>query len=147
MPEYDFRISSSGGKNWIFDPLRKKQVVLTPEEWVRQNFIQFLIFEKNYPASLIKIEMGFKLNNRLRRSDILVYNRKGKPVLIVECKAPSVKISQKVFDQIARYNMSIKVKYLLVTNGMDHYCCQIDHENKAYHFLKDIPEFKEIAPD
>jgi hypothetical protein len=147
LPEYSFKISVVDGQNRIFDPLRKKMVVLTPEEWVRQNFIQFLVVEKFYPVSLIKVEMGFRLNKRLRRSDILVHNRKGEPLLIVECKAPSVKISQRVFDQIARYNMSLKVEYLLVTNGMDHYCCQIDHESKTYHFLKDIPDYKDIVPE
>jgi hypothetical protein len=147
LPEYSFKISVADGQKRIFDPLRKKMIVLTPEEWVRQNFIQYLVIEKYYPVSLIKIEMGFKLNKRLRRSDILVYNRKGEPVLIVECKAPSVKISQSVFDQIARYNMSLKVEYLLVTNGIDHYCCRIDHESKTYHFLKEIPAYKDIVPE
>lgn len=147
LPEYKFRISATDGQKLIFDPLRKKMVVLTPEEWVRQNFIQFLINENSYPDSLIKIEAGFKLNNRLRRSDILVYNRKGEPVLIVECKAPTVKISQSVFDQIARYNMVHKVEYLVVTNGLDHYCCQIDQNDKTYHFLKEIPNYKNIVPD
>ncbi len=144
LPEYKFRLNVIKGQKWIFDPLRKKKVVLTPEEWVRQNFIQFLIQEKHYPVQLIKVEMGFKVNNLIKRSDIIVYDRKGKPSLIVECKAPTVKVSQDVFDQIARYNISLKVDFLVVTNGLEHYCCQINHQKKTYQFLKNIPDFEEL---
>ena len=144
LPEYTFRVNILKDQKWIFDPLRKKKVVLTPEEWVRQNFIQFLIQEKHYPGPLIKVEMGFKLNKLTKRSDILIFNRNGKPLLIVECKAPSVKVSQDVFDQIARYNISLKVDFLVVTNGIEHYCCQINHQDKSYHFLKDIPDFEDL---
>ncbi len=144
LPEYTFRVNDLNNQKWIFDPLRKKKVVLTPEEWVRQNFIQFLIQEKYYPEQLIKVEMGFKVNNLIKRSDIIVYDRKGKPSLIVECKAPSVKVSQDVFDQIARYNISLKVDFLVVTNGLEHYCCQINHQKKSYQFLRNIPEFEDL---
>ncbi len=144
LPEYTFRVNELNNQKWIFDPLRKKKVVLTPEEWVRQNFIQFLIQEKYYPEQLIKVEMGFKVNNLIKRSDIIVYDRKGKPSLIVECKAPSVKVSQGVFDQIARYNISLKVDFLVVTNGLEHYCCQINHQKKSYQFLRNIPEFEDL---
>ncbi|MCD6598306.1 MAG: type I restriction enzyme HsdR N-terminal domain-containing protein [Bacteroidales bacterium] len=147
LPEYTFRVNNFKDQKWIFDPLRKKKVVLTPEEWVRQNFIQFLIQEKHYPEQLIKVEMGFKVNNLTKRSDILVYDRKGKPSLIVECKAPSVKVSQDVFDQIARYNISLKVDFLVVTNGMEHYCCKINHQKKSYQFLRNIPDFEDLNVD
>lgn len=147
LPEYTFRVNELNNQKWIFDPLRKKKVVLTPEEWVRQNFIQFLIQEKYYPEQLIKVEMGFKVNNLIKRSDIIVYDRKGKPSLIVECKAPSVKVSQDVFDQIARYNISLKVDFLVVTNGMEHYCCKINHQKKSYQFLRNIPDFEDLNVD
>ena len=144
LPEYTFRVNDLNNQKWIFDPLRKKKVVLTPEEWVRQNFIQFLIQEKHYPEQLIKVEMGFRVNNLIKRSDIIVYDRKGKPSLIVECKAPTVKVSQGVFDQIARYNISLKVDFLVVSNGLEHYCCQINHQKKSYQFLRNIPEFEDL---
>ena len=144
LPEYSFRFSKKGDQVLIFDPFRKKQVVLTPEEWVRQNFLQFLLIEKKYPESLIKVEMGLRLNKLPKRSDVVVFDNHGKPVLLVECKAPDIKISQKVFDQIARYNMTLKVEYLIVTNGLKHYCCKLDYTNRSYTFLKEIPAFSEI---
>lgn len=144
LPEYSFRFSKKGDQVLIFDPFRKKHVILTPEEWVRQNFLQFLLNEKNYPESLIKVEMGLRLNKLPKRSDIVVFDSQGKPSLLVECKAPSVKISQKVFDQIARYNMTLKVEYLVVTNGLKHYCCKLDFTSKSYSFLGEIPSFSEI---
>jgi len=144
LPEYSFRFSKNGDQVLIFDPFRKKHVILTPEEWVRQNFLQFLLNEKNYPESLIKVEMGLRLNKLPKRSDIVVFDSQGKPSLLVECKAPSVKISQKVFDQIARYNMTLKVEYLVVTNGLKHYCCKLDFTSKSYSFLEEIPSFSEI---
>lgn len=145
LPSYQFRIRSSGDKTEIFDDIRKKFVALTPEEWVRQNFIAYLQNEKDYPISLIAVEMSLKLNKMHKRSDIVVYNTSGKAILLVECKAPSVKIKQDVFDQIARYNMTLKVKYLIVTNGLEHYCCRIDHENMNYQFFNDIPDYNDIG--
>jgi len=144
LPSHQFRIRSSGDKEEIFDDIRKKFVVLTPEEWVRQNFIAYLKNVKSYPTSLIAVEMSMKLNKMQKRSDVVVYNKLAEPLLIVECKAPNVKINQDVFDQIARYNMTLKVKYLIVTNGMEHYCCLIDHENMKYQFLEDIPYYGDI---
>jgi len=144
LPTYSFNIKSDGQRKLIFDKLRKRFVVLTPEEWVRQNFISFLIEEKKYPESLISVEMSIKVHSLKRRCDIVVFNNFGIPVLIVECKAVNVKISQDVFEQIAAYNIKLKVKYLILTNGIDSYCCLIDHENKSYSFLKDIPDFFEI---
>lgn len=128
----------------IFDPIRRKYVKFTPEEWVRQNFVQYLIQEGKYPAGLIGIEIMFNLNKLKRRVDILIHNRAGKPVLIVECKAPDIIIDDKVFDQIVCYNMGLKVPYIIVTNGMDHYACRIDHENNKYEFLLVIPLYEEL---
>ena len=141
LPTYSFNIKFKEQRKYIFDFIRKKYVLLTPEEWVRQNFLKYLVEEKKYPASLIAVEKEFKLNKLSKRSDVVVYNRLGQPFLIVECKATTVKIDQKVFDQIARYNMKLNVEYLVVTNGLVHYCCKIDVENQNYYFLKDIPEF------
>ena len=144
LPTYSFNIKLIGQRKYIFDFIRKKFVILTPEEWVRQNFLKYLVNEKKYPASLVAVEKEFKLNRLSKRSDAVVYSKKGKPILIVECKAASVKIDQKVFDQIARYNMQLQVDYLLVTNGLNHYCCKIDYDNSQYHFLKVIPEFNQL---
>jgi len=141
LPTYSFNIKFKEQRKYIFDLIRKKYVLLTPEEWVRQNFLKYLVEEKKYPASLIAVEKEFKLNKLSKRSDVVVYNRLGQPFLIVECKATTVKIDQKVFDQIARYNMKLNVEYLVVTNGLEHYCCKIDLENQNYCFLKDFPEF------
>ena len=141
LPIYSIKLKKEENKTLVFDPIRKKHIVLTPEEWVRQNFIQFLIEEKNYPASLMAVEMGIDLLNTKKRCDIVIYNTKGLPHMIVECKAPSIKISQDTFDQIARYNMKLKTDLLVVTNGMQHYICIIDHQNKCYHFLKEIPNY------
>ncbi len=121
--------------------LRKKNVVLTPEEWVRQNFIQYLIIEKKYPKSLIAIEKQLKINNLSKRTDILVFDKTGLTNIIVECKAPTVKITQDAFDQIARYNLSLNSNYLIVTNGMQHYYCKMDYQLKKYNFLNDIPDY------
>lgn len=128
----------------IFDPIRRKYVKLTPEEWVRQNFIRYLISEGKYPAGLMGIETMFRLNKLKRRLDILVHNRAGMPLLIVECKAPDVPINDKVFDQIVCYNMGLKVPYIIVTNGMDHYACKIDHVNNKYEFLLVIPLYEDL---
>jgi len=145
LPTYSFNIKSTGERKLIFDKLRKRFVVLTPEEWVRQNLIMFLIEEKDYPAALISVEMSIKLNKMKRRCDIVIFNKTGVPNLIVECKAPSIKINQDVFDQIAAYNIKLKVKYLIVTNGLDFYCCYIDHDNNSYTFMKDIPNYTELG--
>lgn len=144
LPKYSFKTKVDGGILKIFDPIRRKYIVLTPEEWVRQNFVQFLITEKKFPSSLLALEFRLSLNTLKKRSDIVVFNREAQPVLMVECKAPEVKITQEVFDQIARYNMSVNVNYLVVTNGLNHYCCILDHEKKGYLFLKDIPFFEEL---
>jgi len=144
LPTYSFRIKNVENKTYIFDTLRKKNVRLTPEEWVRQNFVRFLIIEKGYSSSLIAVETGVTVNNHLLRTDMVTYNRKGVPVLVAEFKAPEVKISQQTFDQIVRYNMQLKVPYLIVSNGLNHYCCQISYEDNSYVFLPEIPSFTEV---
>lgn len=145
LPTYSFNIKLIEQRKYIFDFIRKKFVILTPEEWVRQNFLKYLVEEKKYPASLITVEKEFKLNKLSKRCDALIYNREGNPILIVECKAASVKIDQKVFDQIARYNMQLNVDFLVVTNGLQHFCCKIDYEKQEYYFLKDIPEYNQLT--
>ena len=141
FPSYSFRIKSSENKTLIFDIIRKKYVVLTPEEWVRQHVILFLIEEKKYPVSLIAVEKQLKINSLTKRTDVVVFNRKGTPEILIECKAPTVAINQQAFDQIARYNLTAKSNYLMVTNGLNHYFCQIDFEKETYVFLKDIPNY------
>lgn len=129
----------------IFDRIRRKFVRLTPEEWVRQNFIQYLIHEGKYPPGLLGVEVMFRQNKLNKRVDILVHDRTGKPVMIVECKEPDIPLNDKVFDQIVTYNMELKVQYIIVTNGIDHYACKIDHENKKYEFLLVIPLYEDLA--
>ena len=145
LPEYDFSIRNIEGVIEIFDIIRKKNVVLTPEEWVRQNFIRYLIEEKSYPKSLLAIEKEIKVNKLKKRCDIVVYNRQLKPILIVECKSFNVKINQQAFDQAARYNQSLNVKNLIITNGLSHYCCLIEENKETYTFIKDIPSFIDLS--
>ncbi len=144
LPQYSFKTTIREQRKYIFDTIRKKYVLLTPEEWVRQNFIRYLTEEKNYPGGLISIEKEFKLNKLSKRYDAIVYDKKGFPLLLIECKAPSVEISQQVFDQIARYNIEFKVSYLLVTNGLRHILCRIDYHSLTYDFLKEIPEYAQL---
>ncbi|WP_375240978.1 type I restriction enzyme HsdR N-terminal domain-containing protein [Polaribacter sp.] len=141
LPNYNFRLKSNENNMLIFDILRKKFLVLTPEEWVRQHFVLYLLEEKKYPKSLIALEKQLTINNRKKRTDILIFNTKGEPDIIVECKAPSIKITQATFDQIARYNLKLKANYLIVTNGLQHFYCKMDFENETYIFLKDIPDY------
>ncbi len=141
LPTYKFRIKSNENKYSIFDIVRKKYVFLTPEEWVRQHFIHFLIEEKKYPVSLIAVEKKVTINNLTKRTDILIFNTEGLPNIIVECKAPSIKLNQETFDQIARYNLKLNANYLIVTNGLEHFFCSMDKKNEQYIFLKDIPNY------
>ena len=136
FPSYKFRIKNSENNTHIFDVIRKKFVVLQPEEWVRQHCIQFLINEKNFPVSLINVEKVVQINGLNKRYDIVVYNSDGSIYLIVECKAPRVKISQSAFDQIARYNLALKASCLMVTNGLNHYFCTMDNNLGIYNFFK-----------
>lgn len=139
FPQYSFRFKSSKNKTLVFDEIRKKFVVLTPEEWVRLHVIQLLLKEKKYPKSLINVEKQLKLNQTVKRYDVVVFNNDGSIFLIVECKAPSVPITQHTFDQIARYNITLDAAYLMVTNGMEHYFCKMDFEKEKYIFLTELP--------
>ena len=145
LPEYDLQIRREGDRTLIFDPFRGRYLVMTPEELVRQTFARYLISEKGFPASLMATEYALTLNNLSKRCDILVFARSGKPVLLVECKAPAVKITQETFDQAARYNMVFQVSYLLVTNGMKHYACYVDHREQRVEFLKEIPGYEIVS--
>ncbi|GAA0719714.1 type I restriction enzyme HsdR N-terminal domain-containing protein [Aquimarina litoralis] len=142
FPAYQFRFKSSENKISIFDRIRKKFIILNPEEWVRQHTIQYLIENKKYPESLINVEKLIKVNDLNKRYDIIIFNPDGSIYLIIECKSPTVKITQQVFDQIARYNLALNAEYLMITNGMNHYYCQMDYTEKQYSFLKDIPDYK-----
>jgi len=138
FPNYTFKIKNSGNGDYIFDEIRKKYIKLTKEEWVRQNCVKFLINEKNFSPVLINIEKTIKINKLIKRYDIVVYKPDGGIKLLVECKSPEIKINQKTFDQIAIYNMNLKSELLMVTNGLRHYYCEINYNNKCYTFLKDI---------
>lgn len=143
LPEYAFRTKNENGRQLIFDSIRKKFVVLTPEEWVRQNFIQYLKIEKKYPETLMAVEKQIKVNQKLRRFDLLVYSRNGQPHLIAEFKAPNVKITQDTFDQVIRYNMALRVDKVIVSNGLQHFACEIDYIKNSYSYLPEIPVFCE----
>jgi hypothetical protein len=144
FPAYSFRFKNSENKVAIFDEIRKKFIVLTPEEWVRQHTVQFLLQEKKYPKSYINVEKLIKLNDINKRYDIVVFNPDGSIFLLVECKAPEVKITQDTFDQIARYNLKLNAQFLMVTNGLNHYFCQMDFKKEHYVFLQKLPEFSEL---
>ncbi len=144
LPRYDFRIRTRDEKGEIYDEVRQKYVRLTPEEWVRQHFIQFLLNDRGAPRSLLSVEMGFRYQRMLRRADIVVYDRTGKPLLMVECKAPDVALRQAAFDQVARYNTVVMARYLVITNGLAHYCCAIDHHRHTYRFLDSVPSFEDM---
>ena len=141
FPAYSFRFKNSEKKVSIFDEIRKKFILLTPEEWVRQHVVQFLLQDKKYPKSYINVEKLIKINDLSKRYDGVVFQPNGEIFLLIECKAPEVSISQQTFDQIARYNLVLKAKYLMVTNGLNHYFCQMDFENEKYVFLKELPEY------
>ncbi len=141
FPAYEFRFKNSENKVQIFDVIRKKFVVLQPEEWVRQHLVHYLISEKNYPKSLINVEKQLEINGLKKRYDVVVFNSDGSIAILVECKAPDIAITQTTFNQIAQYNMNLKANYLMVTNGLEHFYCKIDFEQEKYAFLKDIPDF------
>ncbi len=144
LPSFDINVKKIGGKLSILDPLRRKFVALTPEEWVRQHFVNFLLREKGYPAALIANEIQIDLNKLKKRCDSVVYNRDLSPLMIIEYKAPDVDITQQVFDQIVRYNIVLKVKYLIVSNGLNHYCCIIDYDKQSFNYLSDIPNYTDL---
>lgn len=141
FPAGNFRFKNSENKVLIFDVIRKKFVVLQPEEWVRQHLVHYLISVKKYPKSLINVEKQLTINGLKKRYDVVIFNPDGSIHVLCECKAPSIVIDQKTFDQIARYNMNLEAAYLLVTNGLEHYYCKMDFDEEKYSFLSDIPDF------
>jgi len=141
LPEADLRFRKDRDLLKVFDPLRGKYVALTPEEYVRQHFTAWITGPLGYPASLVSNEVAITLNNMRRRCDTVVYRSDGSPLMIVEYKAPTVAITQEVFDQIARYNMVLRSRFLVVSNGMRHYCCEMDYDNNTYRFLQEIPKW------
>ena len=147
LPAYEARITINDGKRQIFDPLRKSYVALTPEEWVRQHFVNFLLNVKGFPATLMANEVAITLNGMKKRCDTVVYDKALKPRVIVEYKAPTVKITKEVFAQISRYNLTLKVDYLIVSNGLQHYCCMMDYTSNTYRFLQEIPEYNTILEE
>ncbi len=144
LPSYPAKIQKRNGKNVIFDPLRQKYIALTPEEWVRQHFVHFLTDFKGYPKGLLANEIQLDLNGTKKRCDTVLFNKNLSAKMIIEYKAPNVEITQAVFDQITRYNMVLKVEYLIVSNGINHYCCRIDYSSMTYVFLPDIPVYSEL---
>ena len=143
LPHYPVQSKTEGGQNWIFDGFRKKYVVLTPEEWVRQHFLNYLVNDLGYPKSLVKVESGLKVNRMDKRTDIIVYNREARPFLLVECKSAKVALTDKVFNQLSIYNKGIKARYLVITNGLKHYCCCMDYNSNSYQFQSQLPIFEE----
>lgn len=146
LPSFDIRLQHDDEGVKIFDRLRKKFIILTPEEWVRQHFVNYLINHKGFPESLMANEIGITLNGTRRRCDTVVFDKHGSPMVIVEYKASSIVISQSTFDQIVRYNMVLHARYLIVSNGMNHYCCRIDYDNMSYDFLKEVPDYADLEP-
>lgn len=145
LPEYDYKVKKRDDGSWaIWDRLRDRWVALTPEEWVRQHFVEWLINAKGFPIALMGNEVSLSQNGIARRCDTVIADRTGQPLVIVEYKAPSITITQKTFDQIARYNMVLHAKYLIVSNGLSHYCCRIDYDNNSYDFLETIPQYNEM---
>ena len=144
LPPYPIKIQEKGGKRQIFDFLRRKWVALTPEEWVRQHFTHFLTDHKGYPAALMANEVELRIGEKRLRCDTLLYNKELCPRMIIEYKAPTIQLQQKTFDQITVYNLLLKVDYLIVSNGLQHYCCKMDYANQSYQFLESIPEYQNI---
>lgn len=145
LPPGDVRLRHAARGNEIYDPLRKKWLLLTPEEWVRQHFTAYMQTKLSYPASLMANEIAIKLNNTTKRCDTVVYDRNGQPIMIIEYKAPAITLTQDVFNQIARYSIALRVKYLVVSNGLRHYCCALDTETRRYRFLQAIPSYNELS--
>ena len=145
LPPYDIKLRKKDERHEIFDFLRRKYVALTPEEWVRQHFVHFLIREKGYPPTLLANEVSLKVGEKKLRADTVLYDRDLRPRMIVEYKAPTVALTQKVFEQIAAYNSLLHVDFIVVSNGLEHYCCRMDYERGGYEFLKEIPDYSEAV--
>ncbi|NDK55998.1 type I restriction enzyme HsdR N-terminal domain-containing protein [Pontibacter fetidus] len=144
LPPFEHKITKSGDNYLIFDILRRKNIVLTPEEWVRQHFLHYLINELGYPKSLISIERGTNYNKLQKRTDLCVYDNSGNPLLLVECKAAYVPVTQDVVKQVSVYNQTIKAKFIVITNGLDHYCWQVDFETRQFQPLQEIPVYNQL---
>ncbi len=144
LPAYDFKMRTLSGQQQIFDELRRKFVALTPEEWVRQNVSTFLIRERQFPAGRMVHEASLSVNGQSRRCDALVYNANLQPIVLVEYKAPNIALTQKVFNQIAAYNFTFRVNYLIISNGMSHYCCKMDFEQARFEFLSELPSYQSL---
>ena len=144
LPQYGIKIGEKDGKRTIFDFLRRKYVALTPEEWVRQHFTHYLVEHTGYPKGLMGNEVELHIGEKRLRCDTVLYNKEGQPRMIIEYKAPTIQIQQKTFDQISAYNLLLHVDYLIVSNGLQHYCCKMDYENQKYLFLQDIPDYENL---
>ena len=144
LPQYEIKIGEKDGKRTIFDFLRRKHVTLTPEEWVRQHFTHYLTAHKGYPKGLMGNEVELHVGDKRLRCDTILYNKQGQPQMIIEYKAPTIQIQQKTFDQISVYNLLLHVDYLIVSNGLQHYCCKMDYNNQKYLFLQDIPDYENL---
>lgn len=147
LPPFEIKLRGTKAQPQIFDILRKKYIALTPEEWVRQHFVHFLVEHKGYPAALMANEIQLKVGEKTLRADSVLYSRDLKPRMIIEYKAPHIPITQKVFDQISIYNMLLHVDYLVVSNGLQHYICKMDYNDKKYLFLKDIPDYEKLLTE
>lgn len=142
FPQYEFRVRANGALKEVFDSVRNKWIALTPEEWVRQHVMMWLREEKNYPGSLMAVEKQIKVNGLTRRCDVICYDTKMQPLVIVECKSPDVVVTQELFDQAARYNITVGAKYFLLTNGLRHFCCTMNHEKQEWNFLAELPAYR-----
>jgi hypothetical protein len=145
FPHFDFKVKTDVKGKQIFDPIRRKYILLTPEEWVRQHVIAYLINYLGYPAGLLSVEKSIELNGMSKRYDVVAFNTSANPVLVIECKAPEVKITQSAFDQIARYNLVLKVEYLFVTNGIQHFVCRVDADKGSVSFLEQLPKYSDLV--
>ena len=146
LPEYEINVVERDGKRMIFDFLRRKYVALTPEEWVRQHFTHFLVSQKGYPKTLLANEAQLQIGDKHLRCDTVLYNKEMQPLMIVEYKAPQIQLQQKTFDQIAAYNLLLHADFLIVSNGLQHYCCQMVYEQRSYRFLTEIPDYATLTP-
>lgn len=144
LPPYETKFREQGGKRQIFDVLRRKYVALTPEEWVRQHVVHYLMDYKGYPKGLLANEVELVIGEKKLRCDTLLYNRALQPQIIIEYKSPEIDLTQRVFDQITAYNFLLHVDYLIVSNGRQHYCCRMDYERQSYQFLKEIPRYEDL---
>jgi len=145
FPDFEFRLREANNRKEIFDPVRHKFVTLTPEEWVRQHLISYLTQLKAYPVTIIGVEKQLLLNKMPKRFDLVIFKRNGTPLVLAECKAPGVEITEKAFDQAARYNMLLRADYFLLTNGLQHFPCRLDYENRQYIFIQEIPDFGQLS--